>query len=179
MEPKTEYLHIFSPWQRRSLESEAFLPVTAESGHSKPSNLDSRESGGSHIYHLKPAPINPRGSANPLYWCAPRTNVYITLTITHRVAASAMKEVLNEAYGIVDEILRHMGDGPVSTPGFNWGTSGAVLQTWNTNNQETTWKVLANALVALQEFMLDHRDSVGAQFTVYHGALEVGKGVIG
>ena len=179
MELKAEHHNIFSPWQRRSLESKAFLPGRAESGHSKPSTLESPDSGGSYSHHRKSASITPRGSAHAIYWCAPRTNVYITLTITHQLTATVIKPLLSEAYGIVDEILRHLGDGPVSTPGFNWGTGSAVLQTWNTNNQETTWRVLAGALVALQDYMIDHKNWVGAKFTVYQGALEVGQGVIG
>ncbi|KAL9109332.1 MAG: hypothetical protein Q9187_008180 [Circinaria calcarea] len=161
-----------TPWQRRSLESKAFLPVIAEPGHAKPKN---KESDIGYSYHPNPA---PRSSDTLIRWCAPRTNVYITLTVTHRVAAEAIRMVLTESYGVVDEVIKHMGDGPVSTTGFNWGAGSAMLQVWDTNNQRTTWGVLAAALAALQDFMLVQGNWVGVTFTVFHGPVEVGKGVI-
>ena len=173
VELKAKYPTTSSIWDRRSLESKAFLPLAAESGHSKPENP---EADIGYSDHPNPA---PRSSEPIIRWCAPRTNVYIALTITHQVAAEALRNVLSESYGVVDEILKHMGDGPVSTTGFNWGTGSAMLKIWDTNNQRTTWGVLAGALVALQDFMIVRGNWVGVSFTVYHGPVEVGKGVIG
>ena len=89
-----------------------------------------------------------------------------------------MSTVLNEAWGVIDEILRHLGDDDVQNE-FFWGADGVNLRTWETNGQKITWSALESALIALYNYM-STKDSWGAAtFTIYQGPTEVGKGTIG
>lgn len=55
---------------------------------------------------------------------------------------------------------------------------GLVLKVSNSNNHQTTWGVLRAALLALEDYM-QSQDSWGtAEFTIFDGKNEVGKGTL-
>ncbi|MCJ1302102.1 hypothetical protein MMC08_004903 [Hypocenomyce scalaris] len=88
----------------------------------------------------------------------------------------AAVSLLNEAYEVVSYHLEMIGDGVLAGGMFTWIDQGLSLQVVNANNHQTTWAVLGEALVALQDFMNVNNDFGAVKFTIFDGGNEVGTG---
>lgn len=98
----------------------------------------------------------------------------------------AVQSLLAVSYNAILTHIISSGDGLIPSGVFSWpadarGTlgEGLALHVWNTNNHQVTWGVLAAALVALQDFMINRQTWGEASFYVYDGGVEVGMGVLG
>lgn len=100
----------------------------------------------------------------------------------HPVAGPVVSTMLRTAYSIV---MAHIyvgngeGDGVIGNHGnTNWADAqGLTLLTWNTNNHQTTYGVLAAAIRALWGFM-DGQGFGTVRFTIFDGDNEVGAGTL-
>lgn len=102
------------------------------------------------------------------------------------LAPPAVQSLLTGSYNAILTHIILSGDALVPSGVFSWPTDvrgtlgdGLALHVWNTNNHQVTWGVLAAALVALQDFMLNQQTWAEASFYVYDGGMEVGMGVLG
>ena len=106
----------------------------------------------------------------------------MTLKFIQVAARDGISPLLVEAYGVVRDHVLQLGDGVVEEgPGlvFNWlGHNGLSVHTWNSNGQLQTWKVLGEALSAVYNYMYQNEFGA-ADFVIYDGAREVGRGIIG
>ena len=91
-----------------------------------------------------------------------------------------VQDVLGMAYTEVwARIFTHEGDAIIGNNGnVQWATAqGLTFRTWNTNNHQLTYGVLAAAMVALCSFM--EGTSFGTvKFTIYDGDHEVAAGAL-
>ena len=62
--------------------------------------------------------------------------------------------------------------------GLGIGERGLVLKVANSNNHQATWGVLGAALTALQDYMRSQDAWGTAEFTIFDGKYEVGKGTL-
>ena len=100
------------------------------------------------------------------------------MTLVKVVGGNAVSTLLNEAWGIINEVLTHMGDSTVAmNDEFFWGANGVSLRTWETNGQRYTWSILESTFTALHGYMSEYGWGT-ASFTIYNGPTEVGRGTI-
>lgn len=89
---------------------------------------------------------------------------------------TTVQNLLSSAYGHVQGLLAHDGDGNIEHGLFDWqGNEGFTLQVWNTNNHKTTYGVLGVAIQALQRWV-NSNDYMKVDFDIYDGANKVGRG---
>lgn len=122
--------------------------------------------------------LAPRRSPNTVLWCAPGSQTYVILQITHAVPGDLIMVLLNTAYNSVMDVLETRGDGLLARGGALWRANGLTMMTYNSNNHQTTWSVMGAAIVALRDYM--SRNGWGAAtFRIFDGANEVGAGALG
>ncbi|KAA6415500.1 MAG: hypothetical protein FRX48_00215 [Lasallia pustulata] len=94
-------------------------------------------------------------STQNILWCAPGSQTYIILSMAPTDASAiAVQTTLRAASSSVAAFLSEIGDGVISMGGIAWpGVGGVGFRTWNANNHQTTWGVLAAAVGALQDYM--------------------------
>lgn len=99
--------------------------------------------------------------------------------LTRFVPGPAIPELLNEAWGIVKDILGvvGIGEGDLVAPGFRWLARDLALEIWNSNLNHMTWLVLHDAIGAIYDYMSSTVFGE-AIITVYNGNTEVGRGMI-
>ena len=179
-------------WKGSNIEGDASEPTSLESTpgpyHLEPAPVwvrsPAESSANEESPRIKPFTLSTRassssGSSGPEYWCIPHTATYIFIEITGSKASQAVQELLNQAWGTVDDIIHSLGDDAVSTPGgFNWAAEGLKLHTENANNGHTTWSALGGALVAVYDYMSAQANWGTATFTIFNGHSLVGKGSI-
>ena len=131
-----------------------------------------------------PPTLSPRYDTRPtVIWCTPGSRTYVQIQMLRPVAGPVVSTMIRTAYSIV---MAHIyvgngeDDGVISNDGnFNWAEAqGMVLHTWNTNNHQTTYGVLAAAIQALWGYM-DGQEFGTARFTIFDGGNEVGAGMLG
>lgn len=89
-----------------------------------------------------------------------------------------IQDLLNTAYGHVEELLARDGDRNIADGFFTWrGDRGVTLQVWNNNNHQTTYGVLGVVIHALQWWM-GSNDFMALTFDIYDGANQVGSGEV-
>ncbi|KAA6416305.1 MAG: hypothetical protein FRX48_01025 [Lasallia pustulata] len=101
------------------------------------------------------------------------------------MAQSVMGGLLATVIEVLQDHIQRLGDAVLgvyptnATTVFQWfGEMGLVLKVSNSNNHQTTWGVLRAALLALEDYM-QSQDSWGtAEFTIFDGKNEVGKGTL-
>ena len=115
-------------------------------------------------------------------WCAAHGQTYVTLNFIHIAARDGIPPLLVDAYGVIRDHVLQWGDGVVEEGSglvFNWlGHNGLSVHTWNSNGQLQTWKVLGEALSAVYNYMYQNEFGA-ADFVIYDGAKEVGRGIVG
>ena len=185
-------------WKRSDTETDASEPASLESTpgpyqfEAAPVWVQSTHGGNDEDESSSSAPLetstpsnrrdpssSSSGSAGPTYWCIPHTATYIFIEVTGARTSQAVQELLHQAWGTVDDILHHLGDDAVSTPGgFDWAAEGLKLHTENVDNARTTWSALGGALIAVYDFMNSKATWGTATFTIFNGNALVGQGSI-
>lgn len=123
--------------------------------------------------------LEGRKSTNTVLWCAPNSDTYVILTMTRLVSGSSAESALDAAAGYVAQYIHQMGDAVISRGAVEfYGGNGVFFKSWNVNNHQQTWGVLAAAIAALKDYM-SHNYYGGASFSIFDGSNEVGEGTVG
>lgn len=119
-----------------------------------------------------------RHSTKTVLWCAAESSTYIILTLGSEIVGHAVPDILDDAYDALKRHIDILGDGPIPDGFFLWESIyGPRLSTWNSNNHQQTFGVLAAAISALTNYM--RTKYFGAvTFWIFDGTHEVGKGTI-
>lgn len=123
-------------------------------------------------------PLAPRRNTGTVLWCAPGTETYVILQVTHSIPGNGIMVLLNTAYNSVMDVLQAHGDGLLAPGGALWQTNGLMMRAHNSNQHQTSWGVMGAAIVALRDYM-SRNGWAAATFNIYDGAHEVGAGVLG
>ena len=104
--------------------------------------------------------------------------------MAQEISETGVIGLLSSAYANVLEHIQRLGDGTIQTfaNGRIYHLHGAydlTLTVFNTNNHQTTWGVLAAAILALVDYMAGHGTFCAAAFTIFDGENEVGTGSVG
>lgn len=97
----------------------------------------------------------------------------------YSIPGQAIFRLLHEAYDVVTTHLETMGDGLLTGGRFAWVDHPLSIEVMNTNNHQTTWAVLGEALVALKDYMTVNNHVGAADFTIFDDGTEVGSGTVG
>lgn len=97
------------------------------------------------------------------------------------VAGPAITDLLADAQRHARVRVIAYGDALLAGGRFAWmGAGGMEVKVQNSNNHQVTYGVLTAALEALNGYMQSGRGLAGeADFVVFDGANEVGRGVVG
>lgn len=97
----------------------------------------------------------------------------------YSIPGQAVVGLLHEAHEVVSSHLEIIGDGLLAGGHFVWIDGPLSLEVFNANNHQTTWGVLGQALVALNDYMSVNHYVGAAQFSIFDGGTEVGIGTVG
>ena len=123
--------------------------------------------------------LEARKSTNTVLWCAPNSKTYVILTMAQVVSESSVESALDMAAAYVAQYVYQIGDAVISKGSVEfYGGNGVFFKSWNVNNHQQTWGVLAAAIAALKDYM-SHSSYGGASFSIFDGRNEVGEGTIG
>ncbi|KAA6411260.1 MAG: hypothetical protein FRX48_04540 [Lasallia pustulata] len=93
-----------------------------------------------------------------------------------RLLISAAEVLIAHVQQLGDGVMPALAGGGV----FSWkGEEALALEVANADNHQTTYGVLAAALLALCQYMSETGDAARASFDVYDGPNRVGAGWIG
>lgn len=128
--------------------------------------------------------ILSRGVTNSVLWCAPNSQTYVVITLAQTFPGMGILSILSSAYNHAQEHIEAMGDGVIRALSNGQifqlqGVNGLALSVFNANNHQTTWGVLASAVLALADYMAGQGTYCAAAFTIYDGHNEVGTGSLG
>ena len=101
------------------------------------------------------------------------------MTVTAQtISESDCIALFQEAAGALQDSMKNLGNQLLGQNGFLWvGENNVDIRLWNTNNQAMSWSTCNTALFELYSWMIEN--SFGkAQFTIYDGVKEVGKGLV-
>lgn len=97
---------------------------------------------------------------------------------TATIAKPIVTALLHETYGVVQDIILHLGDGKIEPSGFSWrAENGLRLSTWNKGTQRTSWGELLAAINAIYQRM-ELKGYGLVDFAIYNGEEQVGWGTI-
>ena len=122
--------------------------------------------------------LTPRHSTNTVLWCAEGSSTYVTINPGIAIVGDAVFDLRSDAYDALNRHIENRGDGIVQGGTLVWKSiTGISIRTWNTNNHQQTYGVLAAALCAVADYM--RSQYFGAiTFWIFDGTNEFGKGVI-
>lgn len=128
--------------------------------------------------------ILSRSVTNPVLWCAPNSQTYVVVTLAHTIPGMGVNRLLSSAHNLAQEHIESMGDGVIRTLSNGrilqlQEVNGLAMSVFNTNNHQTTWGVLASAVLALVDYMAGQGTYCAAAFSIYDGHNEVGTGSLG
>lgn len=112
-------------------------------------------------------------------WCAPGSSTYVMITWTAPIAAGAVNNLLNWAYGSIFTHIHNVGDGLVQSGSYKVIIDGVELCMQNVNNHQQTWGMIGAAISALAGFQ--NTGPLGPRavnFQIYDGRYLVGAGYI-
>ena len=120
----------------------------------------------------------PRHSTNTVLWCAEGSSTYVILDPGLAIVGHAVPDILSDAYDSLIRQIENRGDGIVPGGTFIWKSiTGITLRTWNTNNHQQTYGVLAAAIYAVADYM-HSKYFCAVTFWIFDGTNEVGIGII-
>lgn len=96
----------------------------------------------------------------------------------YSIPGQAIFRLLHEAFDVISHHLNTLGDGLLTGGRFIWIDVPLSIEVVNANNHQTTWGVLAEALLALDDYMKVNDDVGAAHFTIFDGGREVGTGTL-
>lgn len=123
-------------------------------------------------------------NSHSVLWCAPNSQTYVVITMAQTIPGMGIVGILSSAYEHAHQHIESMGDGVIRALSNGrvfqlQGVNGLGLSVFNANNHQTTWGVLASAMVALVDFMAGQGTYCAAAFSIYDGQNEVGTGSLG
>ena len=128
---------------------------------------------------LTSASIEARKSTNTVLWCVPHSETYVIFTITQAVSEISIERALDTAAGYVAQYVNQIGDTVINKGSVEfYGGDGVFFKSWNVNNHQQTWGVLAAAIAALKDYMSQNYFG-RASFNIFDGRNEVGEGTVG
>ena len=126
--------------------------------------------------------FTPRSTSHSVFWCAPGSRTYITLTVVHSLDRNDVWPLLVDAFNRVVARIQASGDGlvPSNNGAGLWqlARNGIVLSIANANNHQTTWGVLGAAILAIGDFMNQNHIFGAVTFNIFDGTTQVGQGSI-
>lgn len=126
--------------------------------------------------------FSPRSTSHLVFWCAPGSQTYVTLTMVSMLDRNNVWPLLVDAFTRVQTRIQQSGDGLVlSNNGAGlWQVTrnGIVLSIANANNHQTTWGVLGAAIFAIGDYMNENRFFGRIIFNIFDGTHQVGQGSI-
>lgn len=99
--------------------------------------------------------------------------------MTRTIPGLGVLELLNAAYVGITAHIKPVGDGLLPVPNgilMWWRLDGVQLHTQNANNHQTTWAVLAAAVIALGDYMHSFEIYGAVDFDIWDGFNQVGHG---
>lgn len=123
--------------------------------------------------------IEARKSTNTVLWCVPHSKTYVIFTMAQAVSKSSIESALDTAARYVAQYVNQISDAVISKGSMEfYGGNGVFFKSWNVNNHQQTWGVLAAAIAALKDYM--SQTYFGrASFNIFDGRNEVGEGTVG
>ncbi len=88
--------------------------------------------------------------------------------------------ILSPVYLTVSNRLLEIGDSILSSGTFaaHAASTNMAFRAWNANNHQLTWGVLLAAIRAVSNYMMVENAWGDAEFDIYDGGIQVGRGVI-
>lgn len=123
-----------------------------------------------------------RSSPHHIFWCAPGSRTYVTLTLVQSLDRNEVWPLIVDAFTRTQARIRASGDDlvPSNNGAGVWQLTrnGIVLSIANANNHQTTWGVLGAALLAIGDYMNEHQWFGSVIFSIFDGSNQVGQGSI-